>query len=151
MIGFDFKAFKFENCLYYDKILESLFFYNFLALRNKIVNDGLNCLTQFFNFAFSTYGISKSNNFIFIKINEPEKRLQLFLKPGFIVNIFDFLMSGRGFLDKNHANIDNQINDSFAFETMGLAMHFFKITSFLEILWLGNQINIYFNLIKMKS
>ena len=145
MIGFDFKAFKFENCLYYDKILESLFFYNFIALWNKIVSDGLNCLAHFFNFAFSTYGIIKSNSSIFTKKNDSEKRLQLLIRTGFIVNIFDFLMLGKKFLNKNHANFDNQINDSFAFETKGLAMHFFKVTSLLEILWLGNQINIYFN------
>lgn len=145
MIGFDFKAFKFENCLYYDKILESLFFYNFIALWNKIVSDGLNCLAHFFNFAFSTYGIIKSNSSIFTKKNDSEKRLNLFLKSGIIVNIFDCLKPRQEFLNKNHGNFDNQINDSFAFETKGLAMHFFKVTSLLEMLLLGNQINIYFN------
>lgn len=44
-------------------------------------------LTHFLNYAFSTYGIIKSNSSIFIKNNDSEKRLQLFLKPGFIVNI----------------------------------------------------------------
>lgn len=85
------------------------------------------------------------------KKNDSEKRLNLFLKPGIIVNIFDCLKPRQEFLNKNHGNFDNQINDSFAFETKGLAMHFFNVTSLLEILWLGNQINIYFNLIKLKS
>lgn len=80
----------------------------------------------FFNFAFSTYGIIKSNSSIFSKKNDSEKRLNLFLKPGIIVNIFDCLKPRQEFLNKNHGNFDNQINDSFAFETKGLAMHFLR-------------------------
>ena len=75
----------------------------------------------------------------FLQKNDPEKRLQLLIRTGFIVNIFDFLMLGKKFLNKNHANFDNQINDSFTFETKGLAMYFFKVTSLLEILLLGSD------------
>ena len=40
----------------------------------------------------------------FLQKNDPEKRLQLLIRTGFIVNIFDFLMLGKKFLNKNHAN-----------------------------------------------
>lgn len=151
MIGFDFKAFKDENRLYYDIILAFSFSYQLLALRNKIVNDGLNYLTHFFDYAFSTYGISKSNSFIFININDPEKRLQFFLKPAFILNVFDYLMPRYEFLNKNYGNSDYQINVSFAVETRALAIYLFKVNSLPKITWLGNQINIDFNKIKWKS
>jgi hypothetical protein len=82
------------------------------------------CLTHFFDYAFSTYGIIQSNSSIFIKNNDPEKRWQLFLKPGFIVNIFDCLMPRQEFHYKNHGNSNYQINDSFASETKTLAIYF---------------------------
>lgn len=151
MIGFDFKAFKDENRLYYDIILAFSFSYQLLALRNKIVNDGLNYLTHFFDYAFSTYGISKSNSFIFININDPEKRLQLFLKPGFIANILNCLKIRQEFPNKNHGNFDYQINDSIAFETKALAMLCFKITSLPQIILSINQMSIYFLKNKMTS
>ena len=144
MIGFDFKAFKDENRLYYDIILAFSFSYQLLAFRNKIVNDGLNYLTHFFDYAFLTYDISKSNSFIFININDPEKRLQLFLKHGFIVNILDCLMPRQKFQNKNYGNFDYQIRDSFAFETKALAMLCFNITSLPQIIFSVNQMSIYF-------
>ena len=125
MIGFDFKECKDWNEFFY--------------------------LTHFFDYAFSTYGIIQRNSSIFIKNIDPEKRWQLFLKPGFIVNIFDCLMPRQEFHNKNHGNSNYQINDSFASETKTLAKHFFKVISLLQIIRLGNQINIYFNSIQLKS
>jgi hypothetical protein len=151
MIGFDFKAFKFENRLYYDIILAFSFSYHFFALRNKIVNDGLNYLTHFFDYAFSTYGISKSNSSIFININAPKKKLQLFLKHGFIVNILDCLKPRQKFHNKNYGNFDYQIRDSFAFETKALVMRFFMITSLPQIICSVNQMSNYFLKNKLTS
>ncbi len=125
MIGFDFKECKDWNEFIY--------------------------LTHFFDYAFSIYGIIKRNISIFIKNYDPEKWLQLVLKPGFIVNIFDCLMPRQEFHNKNHGNSNYQINDSFASETKTLAKHFFKVISLLQIIRLGNQINIYFNSIQLKS
>ena len=151
MIGFNFKAFKDENRFYYDIILAFSFSYHFIALRNKIVNDTLNYLIHSFDYAFSTYGISKSNSSIFIIINDSEKRLQLFLKPGFVVNIFDCLKPRQEFPNKNHGNFDNQINDSFAFETKALAVLCFKVTSLPQIILSINQMSNYFLKNKLTS
>ena len=151
MIGFDFKGCKDKFRFNSDFDVASTFSYNIKARWNKIVNYGLNYSTIFFDYVFSTYGIIKRNSAIFINQIDPEKRLKLFLKPGFIVNIFGYLMSRKEFLKNNYGNSDYQINVSFTFETRALDLYLFKVTSLLQIIWLGNQINIDFNKIKLKS
>lgn len=108
-------------------------------------------LTHFFDYVFSIYGIIERKSSIFIKINYPEKWLQLVIKHGFIVIILDCLKPRHEFSNRNHGNFGYQINDSFASETKTLAKHFFKVTSLLQIIRLGHRINIYFNSIKLKS
>jgi hypothetical protein len=75
----------------------SLFSYNIKARWNKIVNYGLSYSTIFFDYVFSTYGIIQRNSAIFINQIDPEERLKLFLKPVFIVNIFECLLPGKEF------------------------------------------------------
>ena len=151
MIGFDFKGCTDKYRFYPDIDVVSLFSFKSKARWNKMVKYGLNYSTLIFDYIFSTYGVAKRNSAIFIKKIDAEKRLQLFLTLGFIVNIFECFMPGKEFHNNNNGNSDYQINVSFTFETRALEMYLFKFTSLLQIIWLGNQINIDFNKIKLKS
>jgi hypothetical protein len=150
MIGFDYKGCKDKFRFNSDFDVASLFSYNIKARWNKIVNYGLNYSTIFFDYVFSTYGIIKRNVAIFINQINPEKRLKLFLKPGFMVNIFECFMPGKEFHNNNNGNSDYQINVSFTFETRALNIYLFKFTSLPQFFWLGNQINIDFHKLKVK-
>ena len=151
MIGFDFKGCKDKNRVYPDIDVVSLFSFKSKARWNKMVKYWFNYSIYFFDYIFSTYGVIKRNSAIFINQIDPENRLKLFQAPEFIVNIFGYLMSRKEFLKNNYGNSDNQINISFTFETRALDMYLFKFTSLPQIIWLGNQINIDFNKIKLKS
>jgi hypothetical protein len=97
LIGFDFKGCKDNFRFNSDFDVASLFSYNIKARWNKIVNYGLSYSTIFFDYVFSTYGIIQRNSAIFINQIDPEERLKLFLKPVFIVNIFECLLPGKEF------------------------------------------------------
>ena len=133
MIGFDFKGCRDKNRFYPCIDVASLFSFKIKARRNKIINYGINFLTHFFDYVFSTYGMIKRNSTIFSNQIDSEKRLQLFLTPGFIVNIFDCLISRKEFPKKNYGNSDYQINVSVAFETRALEMYLYKVTSMPQI------------------
>jgi hypothetical protein len=133
MIGFEYKGCTGKYRLYPDIDVSSLFSYIIKARWNKMVKFGLNYSTLFFDYIFSTFGITKRNSAIFINKIDAEKRLQLFLTLGFIVNIFGYLMSRKEFPKKNYGNSDFQINVSFAFETRALDGYLFKVTSLPQI------------------